>query len=469
MEVKKTLKIISAVKKSDKTKKIFILFLFFYIISHSAFCFASVAIKDLSPSSTGYKAVSTLVKEGILDVDSSGNFRPSLLVTKLDLARYLYNLIERYDLESISKTKTQATTQTIIQPAPIDLSKYDSKIASVESKINAAQNEISELKKRMDSAEKRISGLASLGNVSDRIEQSISSLQKEILSLKSGMANLEKSLSGIQKELRDRITLVENKSKTLEEYYSGVIAESARNAAQRMEFEALKAKVENLENSFNNLLKDYTGKSYSLSSELSRLSGKITTLETTSEKVTKELENLSSKVKVLESNINNLSNILNVKIVNYESEILKLKEKTEELNERLGKIEKVINKTEEFVQKIEAVDVITVANTFSNIQLLTNRLDQVQARLSYLEKSHTDSVNALLENLSQTKNENSTNFEQLKIEIKEVKEDAKKTEDKFNSLNKEIENLKNELNLFRTITTISLATAIVLFVILLVQ
>ncbi|MDM7321211.1 MAG: S-layer homology domain-containing protein, partial [Fervidobacterium sp.] len=60
-----------------------------FLISISIYVF-SATIKDLSPSAAEYKAVNFLVEQRIMDVDANGNFKPSLLITKLDLARYLY-------------------------------------------------------------------------------------------------------------------------------------------------------------------------------------------------------------------------------------------------------------------------------------------------------------------------------------------------------------------------------------------
>jgi len=59
--------------------------LLFLIFGTSAI---GATINDLSSASAQYKAVSFLVDRKIMEVDQNNNFKPSLLVSKLDLAKY---------------------------------------------------------------------------------------------------------------------------------------------------------------------------------------------------------------------------------------------------------------------------------------------------------------------------------------------------------------------------------------------
>ncbi|MFN6991174.1 MAG: S-layer homology domain-containing protein [Fervidobacterium sp.] len=451
-------------KKHLKSVKMIMFFLSFCILTPSV-TLIGATIKDLSPSASGYKAVNFLVEKGIMDVDASANFKPALLITKLDLARYLYNVINQYDLESLTKSKTQLSSQNVIP----DLSKLDSRITVMENKLNTIQNEVSELKKRIDSLEKKISGITLTGSSSSKTDQAISTVQKEILDLKSNVATLDKNLSNTQKELKDKVSTIESKLKTIEEYYSAVVSESAKSTAQRMELDNLKTKVENLDQSFNSLLKDYTNKVYSLSNDVSKISGRVAGLETISESNSKEIENLNSRVKILERTLDASITFLTEKSYTTASDLLTMNKKIEELDNRLSRLENIVGKTDEFVKKLEAIDVITVANTFSNLQLLTNRFDQLQARVTYLEKSHNESVNTILNTLVQMRDENIENLEKLGSEINNVKENELKTDERINMMKEDIEKVKSELNTLKIISTLSVLTSVILFIIITAQ
>jgi len=64
------------------------------------------------------------IEQRIMDVDANGNFKPSLLITKLDLARYLYALIDRYKLTNLQSSKSD------------DLAKLESRITTLEKQVS---------------------------------------------------------------------------------------------------------------------------------------------------------------------------------------------------------------------------------------------------------------------------------------------------------------------------------------------
>lgn len=404
----------------------------------------AVSIKDLSPSASGYRAVSDLVEKKIMDIDSNGNFKPSLLVTKLDLARYLYNLIEYYNLETFA---TQVGSQKTLSTE--DLRKLESRISSVEKNIQniqTNQNELVEIKKRLDSLEKRFSGM----DISK--DPLVAPLQKDILDLKNKVAELEKQLATLQKstvkEIRDRLSAVETKVQTIEKYYADIMTESSKNTSLRMEFESVKSdvrkttdimnsKIDSFEKTLNSLLQDYVSKTNVLSSDLSRLAGRVNALEQS-----------ISKINNLENEIKNIKN---------------------QVDQRLAKIEEITNKTDDFSKRLEAVDAITVANTFNNLQLLANRFDQLESRLSNLERKDTLLTETLINEINGIKTENKDEFTKIQASVSEIKSKQDIAMEQFLADKKEIENLKNELNTTRWIAVIGLSLAVLLSIILAFQ
>lgn len=404
----------------------------------------AVSIKDLSPSASGYRAVSDLVEKKIMDIDSNGNFKPSLLVTKLDLARYLYNLIEYYNLEYFA---TQVGSQKTLSTE--DLRKLESRISSVEKNIQniqTNQNELAEIKKRLDSLEKRFSGM----DISK--DPLVAPLQKDILDLKNKAAELEKQLATLQKstvkEIRDRLSTVETKVQTIEKYYADIMTESSKNTSLRMEFESVKSdvkkttdmmnsKIDSFEKTLNSLLQDYVSKTNVLSSDLSRLAGRVNALE----------QNIS-KINNLENEIRNIKN---------------------QVDQRLAKIEEITKKTDDFSKRLEAVDIITVANTFNNLQLLANRFDQLESRLSNLERKDTLLTETLINELNGIKTENKDELTKIQASVSEIKSKQDIAMEQFLADKKEIENLKNELNTTRWIAIIGLSLSVLLSILLAFQ
>lgn len=482
-------------------KKGFILMFVIISIFLPLMMFGAVSIKDLSPSASGYKAVSDLVEKKIMDVDANGNFKPSLLITKLDLARYLYNLIDYYNLDSLSSQTTSQKSTVNIE----DLRKLENRISGIErsiQNIQSIQSEISELKKRIDNLEKRVST-----GVDTSKDQAIGTLQKDISDLKSKIADLEKQIASLQnfqksiqaslqqipksqtdiKDLGDKLSTVETKLQTIEKYYADVVTESSKNTALRMEFEAVKSelkkttdmmnnKIDTIDKTLNSLLQDHISKTTVLNTELSKLSGKANALETQFSSQSQELKELNNRLKNMEDNLNNLDPVVqgNISKVNaLENEIRSIKnqfeQKLNQFEQRISKVEEIINKTDDFVKRIEAVDVITVANTFNNLQLLTNRFDQLELRFSELEKKDALSTETLITELNRFKKENKDSLSKIESNISEIKTKQDNTAEQILSERKEIENLKSELNITRWIAIIGLSLSIILSIIIALQ
>ncbi len=407
-----------------------------FLISISIYVF-SATIKDLSPSAAEYKAVNFLVEQRIMDVDANGNFKPSLLITKLDLARYLYAIIDRYNLTSLQSTKSD------------DLVKLESRITTLERQISsipssqfqsasALQSELNDLKRRLLAVESKVTNLENKSTDSSKDQQTITSLQSE--------------LSALNK----RVTAVENKISALSQS-----KDFTKDIAQ------LTAQINSLEARLN----EYAQLKY-YGDEIEKLKARATDLEKKVNHATNTINSLSEKVSKLEAgtseDIKNLQNLTLANINDLRNQVLA---EIEKLKSRIGTIEEVLGKGQDFLQRLEALDALTIINTFSNLEVLSNRFDQLEARFKKLEdglsqvvleqkyildklvisQNSEEKIDSLEQKVSQLESSNTTNNENLK------------------KLSSQVENLNSQLMTMRTITYISLLVAIVAGILVLLK
>jgi chromosome segregation ATPase len=407
-----------------------------FLISISIYVF-SATIKDLSPSAAEYKAVNFLVEQRIMDVDANGNFKPSLLITKLDLARYLYAIIDRYNLASLQSTKSD------------DLVKLESRITTLERQISsipssqfqsasALQSELNDLKKRLLAVESKVTNLENKSTDSSKDQQTIISLQSE--------------LSALNK----RVTAVENKISALSQS-----KDFTKDIAQ------LTAQINSLEARLN----EYAQLKY-YGDEIEKLKARATDLEKKVNYATNTINSLSEKVSKLEAGTSeDIKNLQNLTLANINDLRNQVSAEIEKLKSRIGTIEEVLGKGQDFLQRLEALDALTIINTFSNLEVLSNRFDQLEARFKKLEdglsqvvleqkyildklvisQNSKEKIDSLEQKVSQLESSNTTNNENLK------------------KLSSQVENLNSQLMTMRTITYISLLVAIVAGILVLLK
>jgi chromosome segregation ATPase len=406
------------------------------MISISIYVF-SATIKDLSPSAAEYKAVNFLVEQRIMDVDANGNFKPSLLVTKLDLARYLYAIIDRYNLTSLQSTKSD------------DLVKLESRITTLERQISSIpssqfqsasdlQSELNDLKRRLLAVESKVTNLENKSTDSSKDQQTIISLQSE--------------LSALNK----RVTAVENKISALSQS-----KDFTKDIAQ------LTAQINSLEARLN----EYAQLKY-YGDEIEKLKARATDLEKKVNYATITINSLSEKVSKLEAGTSeDIKNLQNLTLANINDLRNQVSAEIEKLKSRIGTIEEVLGKGQDFLQRLEALDALTIINTFSNLEVLSNRFDQLEARFKKLEdglsqvvleqkyildklvssQNSVEKIDSLEQKVSQLESSNTTNNENLK------------------KISSQVENLNSQLMTMRTITYISLLVAIVAGILVLLK
>jgi len=407
-----------------------------FLISISIYVF-SATIKDLSPSAAEYKAVNFLVEQRIMDVDANGNFKPSLLITKLDLARYLYAIIDRYNLTSLQSTKSD------------DLVKLESRITTLERQISsipssqfqsasALQSELNDLKKRLLAVESKVTNLENKSTDSSKDQQTIISLQSE--------------LSALNK----RVTAVENKISALSQS-----KDFTKDIAQ------LTAQINSLEARLN----EYAQLKY-YGDEIEKLKARATDLEKKVNHATNTINSLSEKVSKLEAGTSeDIKNLQNLTLANINDLRNQVSAEIEKLKSRIGTIEEVLGKGQDFLQRLEALDALTIINTFSNLEVLSNRFDQLEARFKKLEDGLSQVVleqKYILDKLVISQN-SEKKIESLEQKVSQLESSNTTNNENLKKLSSQVENLNSQLMTMRTITYISLLVAIVAGILVLLK
>jgi chromosome segregation ATPase len=407
-----------------------------FLISISIYVF-SATIKDLSPSAAEYKAVKFLVEQRIMDVDANGNFKPSLLVTKLDLARYLYAIIDRYNLTSLQSTKS------------VDLVKLESRITTLERQISsihssqfqsasALQSELNDLKKRLLAVESKVTNLENKSTDSSKNQQTIISLQSE--------------LSALNK----RVTAVENKISALSQS-----KDFTKDIAQ------LTAQINSLEARLN----EYAQLKY-YGDEIEKLKARTTDLEKKVNYATNTINSLSEKVSKLEAGTSeDIKYLKNLTLANINDLRNQVSAEIEKLKSRIGTIEEVLGKGQDFLQRLEALDALTIINTFSNLEVLSNRFDQLEARFKKLENGLSQVVleqKYILDKLVISQN-SEEKIDALEQKVSQLESSNTNNNENLKKLSSQVENLNSQLMTMRTITYISLLVAIVAGILVLLK
>ncbi|WP_448377898.1 S-layer homology domain-containing protein [Fervidobacterium sp.] len=397
----------------------------------------SVTIKDLSPSAAEYKAVNFLVEQKIMDVDQNGNFKPSLLVTKLDLARYLYAVIDRYNLPSLKVSKSD------------DLVRLESRISTLEKQISnipsgqpqnvsGLQSELTDLKKRLLAIESKVTNLETRNTELSKNQQTIISVQSEV------------------SELNKRVTAVENKISALSQP-----KDFAKDIAQ------LTAQINSLEARLNEFAQlKYYG------DEIEKLKARAKDLEKRIEHAIITTNALSEKIAKLEGSssegFKNLHDSTLASINDLRNQVLV---EIEKLNSRLATIEKVIGKGQDFLQRLEALDALTIINTFSNLEVLSNRFDQLEARFKKLEDNLSQVVleqRYILNELVVSQN-SVKKFDSLEQKVSQLEASNTANNEDMKKLSAQVESLNNQVMTMRTITYVSLLISIVAGILVLLK
>ncbi|MGQ9856772.1 MAG: S-layer homology domain-containing protein [Fervidobacterium sp.] len=385
-------------------------------------------IRDLSPSASDYKAVNFLVDEKIMDVDANNNFKPSLLVTKLDLARYLYALVTKYNLtgrvtdygDSIKKLESRISS---LERQLENLSKTSSS-AVTSAQVTAIQNEINDLKKRISNLENTTIVSSA---ISKSIEQSLVPVQSDLANISKRLNNLEGKVNAIPqpKDYTKDLETINSKITNLEKVVS--------NLPQQKDIQQINERINNLSSSIKQVNDEITKFKIEIRTELKT-----------------EVDSVSKKVDG-----------------NYQQQL----EELEKLRLRVQKLEEVINKGDDFLRRLNAIDALTLVNIFSTVQVLNNRFDQIEDRYTKLENKISEiSVEQqyVMSEIAKV-SLNADKVQDLDNKVQNVEKATNESTQRLDSMSLELSRLQGELKTTRIIAISAVVLAAILGIIVLLK
>lgn len=257
-----------------------------------------VEIKDVSPVLDVYKAVSFLVENQIMKVDENGNFKGGLLITRFDMAEYLYNLINVFNLHLLASNMSSITQQT--QEISVRIKGIEAAYTSIEDRLNNYAALLRDVQMKMDEVSADVSS-----KVKNEVETQTSFLQSNVKELSQKISNLEEDF--LQRE--DRIASLQEKISSFESTSTD-----------------LKGSIENLREQVNDLSTQDT----QFSELLQKLDSKIQAQE---DFYNKKIEQMKSDT---EANIKSVQNDLALyrkEVNDYTLRVEKLEMTTSQMNQ----------------------------------------------------------------------------------------------------------------------------------------
>uniref|UniRef100_A0A832ILA1 UPF0313 domain-containing protein n=1 Tax=Fervidobacterium pennivorans TaxID=93466 RepID=A0A832ILA1_FERPE len=143
----------------------------------------------------------------------------------------------------------------------------------------------------------------------------------------------------------------------------------------------------------------------------------------------------------------------------------------EVLKARLKVIEEVVGQGQDFLQRLDALDALTIINTFSNLEVLSNRFDQLEARFKKLEDNLSQVVleqRYILNELVVSQN-SVKKFDSLEQKVSQLEASNSANNEDMKKLSAQVESLNSQVMTMRTITYVSLLISIVAGILVLLK
>jgi len=191
---------------------------------------------------------------------------------------------------------------------------------------------------------------------------------------------------------------------------------------------------------------------------VSALADRVSKLEAMSSEDTKNLQSTT---------LNRLSEI-NKDVNEFKSQLLN---EIEVLKARLKVIEEVVGQGQDFLQRLDALDALTIINTFSNLEVLSNRFDQLEARFKKLEDNLSQVVleqRYILNELVVSQN-SVKKFDSLEQKVSQLEASNSANNEDMKKLSAQVESLNSQVMTMRTITYVSLLISIVAGILVLLK
>ncbi|MBZ4650429.1 S-layer homology domain-containing protein [Thermosipho sp. (in: thermotogales)] len=386
-------------------------------------------ITDLSPIVPEYSAVKFLVENQIMDLDVNGNFKPSLLITRLDIAKVIYTVIQKYNLSKISDIeKSLANISDEIKIAKGLVSGIDKRLVNLETK----QEELTQKIEAFDAFLTQSSETLFANIEKNYVKREDFDSLKAQITLISQVYNsqtkkFEEKINDIEKisEIEKKINIVSNQ---LEDLKTNFLEEQAKNIA----------KFSDIEKQLSNIPTNVTN----LNVTVARLSNKVSSIE--------ELYTKLSNIKA--SDIDKLENLS------------ELEDKVNQMYSILTDLNAFSMDLDSLRKRLEGIDILTVRNVVNKFSILENRYQQIDSRVQYLENSvgKIELLNQKIEELNakisdiENKKIMLDNLEKISNDVEELnkyKEDSKKALDIMS------DKLVETNNNMRTILIVSIVSA----------
>ncbi|MBT1247367.1 MULTISPECIES: S-layer homology domain-containing protein [unclassified Thermosipho (in: thermotogales)] len=427
-------------------KKLVLGLILFFSIAFSA----EITITDLSPIVPEYSAVEFLVRNQIMELDINGNFKPSLLITRLDIAKILYTVIQKYSLDKLSEL------ENVLLNINEDLKTYKAALNGVDKRVSLLENSFSETKVRFEEIErfvKKASETVLSEGAIKKIYEKLNNLDKEYakkedlntlsaqISMISEIFNtqikkFDEKIASIEKigELEKKVNILNNE---LDELKTNFLEEQARNLA----------KFSKLNEQLGNIPSDVTN----LNLMVSQLSKKITAIEDLYNKLgdlkPSDFEKLS-KISEMESKIN-------------------------ELYAMLSDLKSFSGDLDTLRQRLEGIDILTVRNVVNKFGIIENRYQQLEVRVQNLEDSfgkfdvYDQKIKEFEAKLSEIENKKIAldNISKISNDVEDLKKYKGESEKVLNVMTDKILEAENKINTLQIVSIVSVIISVLSLVV----
>lgn len=415
---------------------------------------AEIVITDISPIIPEYSAVKFLVENQIMELDVNGNFKPSLLVTRLDIAKLLYTLIQKYNLSKLSEIENN------LKNINDELNISKGLITGIDKRVENLENEKALLTKTIDEIQNFISNASNTLLIARKVDdiyirinniensyvkkEDLAALSEQISTISqiynSNMMKFEEKINSIEKidEVEKKVNIINNK---VDELRTSFLEEQARNKAK---FSEIDEKISNIPTNVANL-----------NVMLSQLSDRLSTIEG----LYTELRNLTP------SDLQKVS-----KIDDIESRVNEIYATISELKGFSGSLD-------DFRKRLEGVDVLTVRNVVNKFAVLENNYQQIDARMqnveNYIEK--VELLDRKIQELELKMNEFEkkemalNNIETVSNDLEMLKNYKKDSEEVLNVMSDKIIELDNNIRTIMIISMVSVTISIIGFIAAIIQ
>ncbi|QTA37813.1 S-layer homology domain-containing protein [Thermosipho ferrireducens] len=445
---------------------------FLFILTLVSVFAAEVSISDLSPLVPEYKAVQFLVESRIMELDENGNFKPSLLITKLDVARYLYTIIQNFNLLAIKNIEKRiASIDDDINLNKSLISGVDERLSRVEQQQKNMLNDLLRVEKFMSSASDVVLKVNQIESMLTAILEKNSYIESQIKN--QNIVELSKKVGFIENELKSKyVTLDDLNSISLEltrlsEAYSAQFRSLDERLKKVEDLGDLSKRISILEKETNELKTNFLEEQAKNMSYISDINKKIENLPAEVSTLNERIAEVSTRLALVEKLYTSLKNIKPSQL-SYVSKIPDLESKVDELETMLSNLQAISGDLDILRKKLEGIDVLTVRNVVNKFAIIENRYDQIESRTQFLEKKIYDidaiknQINELNARLS-TFESSGIGVEKLSTlvdDVEQLKSFDKKVENTFDVVTEKMTNLSDDIKTLWTLTIISGIAAI---------